>query len=333
MKRVLIATLLLVGCDDSNPVGDASSDTAVDTTADTTTDTEIDPPADTSADTIDATDAVGDPDGEPEPGSVLLSCYELEIGVNVDAAPGESMLRWYGSFFLEEEGTVVTNVEVTSLTFDTGDTVREAVSPSVAWGPLDELPELQERVRGGVEPTAGEIADCVTSGPALTRGSFADEVTVTMTGSSDQGDWSASCTMSQEGLIRTCHSGLSLMGDGYAFSDLFPDPPEWFTDVSVQVYATAGSDLSEITVASAVLGGEGASETFDFSTTCSAYESSGVSDHFGIYHIAEGKLPEELCPDIATGYPPELYITYEGSTPSGSFSGAAPAGQCAYGEI
>jgi hypothetical protein len=49
--------------------------------------------------------------------------------------------------------------------------------------------------------------------------------------------------------------------------------------------------------------------------------------------MENGALPEILCPDIETGFPVDLYITYSGTSDGGSFSGAAPANQCMTGEI
>ncbi|MBW2263320.1 MAG: hypothetical protein JRG91_15240 [Deltaproteobacteria bacterium] len=325
---VLILALVALGCDESGLTGDATGDATGDTAHDTLPDTGSDP-TDTGSDTTPPDVPHDAPDG-----LVLLSCYEIELAVNVDASPGESLVRWYGSFFPAEESLIVTNVSVSHLEFDHGGATRTFTGSHVDHGPLDELPGIQEEVKGTIEVTPGEVSDCVASGPSLSRGGGSDDVVVRMVGSSDQGEWSAECDMGPDDLILTCHSGLSMMAWGSAYMWEYPPPDAgWYVDAGAGIRIPEGTEVGTVTLHSAIVRGEGTEETFDISAAGAYDSTTSWMSAIAISYMQEGTLPEILCPDIETGYPVELYVTYEGTSDGGSFSGAAPANQCMTGEI
>jgi hypothetical protein len=201
---------------------------------------------------------------------------------------------------------------------------------------IDELPRVQREVFGKIAVTAAESSDCTASGPALTRGHPGTaDVLVRLAGDSDQGPWSAECTVDDDDVIQTCHTGISGIADGSAYNDLFPDVvPYWQIDAYVTVRFADPLDIADPVVTSLVLHGEGASGTWTApDPTASPCTWSTPPECLSLGYMGEGRLPEELCPDIATGFPPELVLIYSGTAGAHAFSGAAPAGQCMYGDI
>jgi len=288
-------------------------------------------------------DGVAEPDGTVDPAPdtaagdlVQIGCYEIEIAVNVDAPAGGSMFRWYGGFYLVDETATVTNLTIGSAEIVEDGAARPIIDPWLMGDVIDELPRVQRRVFGKIEVTSPESASCVSSGPALTRGHpGTDDVLVRLSGGSDQGPWSAECTVDSDDVIHTCHTGISGIADGSVFNDLFPDaPPYWQIDLGATVRFADPVLIPEPTVTSIVLSGEGASETWTApDPTASACTWSTPPECLTVGYMGEGRLPEDLCPDIATGHPPELVVFYSGTAGAYAFSGAAPAGQCAYGDI
>jgi hypothetical protein len=319
--EITVAVLVLAACGESGVHGDASTD----------------PGEDGHVDVSSEPDAAVDPAPDVAPGErVLIGCYEVEIAVNVDAAEGGSMFRWYGGFYLADESAPVTGLTVTHAEIVEDGVVRAISDPRLMGDTIDELPRVQRTVLGKVVVTGPENDACVSSGPALTRGHpGTDDVIVRLSGSSDQGPWGATCTVDDDDVIHTCHTGISGMAEGSAYNDLFPDTvPYWQIDLSGTVRFADPVDIADPVVTSLVLHGEGASETWTApEPTASPCTWSTPPECLVLGYMGEGRLPEALCPDIATGFPPELVLVYSGTAGAHAFSGAAPAGQCAYGDI
>jgi hypothetical protein len=322
---ITVTVLVLAACGESGMQGDASTDPGEDG--------HVDAPVDVASEPDGAVDPV--PDVPPDE-RVLIGCYEVEIAVNVDASEGGSMFRWYGGFYLADESAPVTGLTVTHAVIVEDGVERGITDPWLMGETIDELPRVQRRVFGKIVVTVPEHDACVSSGPSLTRGHPAtDDVLVRLSGGSDQGPWSATCTVDDEDVLHTCHTGISGMAEGSVFNDLFPDTtPYWQIDLSATVRFADPVDVVDPVVTSLVLHGEGASETWTApDPTADPCTWSTPPECLVLGYMGEGRLPEELCPDIATGFPPELVLIYSGTAGAHAFSGASPAGQCAYGDI
>ena len=335
MKQLLLLLFCaaLACCGSSVGGDDAGDDPAGDPAADMDAAREIDEESEA------VEDMLPEPESDAPVGElVLLSCYDLEFAVNVDAAEGESVLRWYGGFFLADEAAPVTNMSVDSLEFVKDGATRAMTGAAIRHtDPIEELPRGQREVMGTVVLTSGELDAC-GSGPGLHRGHRgSDEVLVRMHGTSDQGAWTSECEVWGDEMFISCHSGISTLarGDAYVWEDNPEPPPPTWVDISAYVTIDADTDFEDVEVTSLVVHGEGTEETFEAPTPggyAGSYETPPVS--MSLFYQGGGHLGDTLCPDWETGFPPTLYITYEG-TAGGSmpFSGTAPANQCATGEI
>jgi hypothetical protein len=337
MKRLLFILLCatLAACGSSGGGGDAGSDPAADMdgAADDGDGGEITPDA--------LPDEIFDPVPEIDatPGELVqIGCYELEFAVNVDVAEGASVLRWYGGFYPADEAAPITNMSVTALEFVKDGETRAMIGAALRYtDPLEELPRVQREVMGTVVLTPGELEAC-GAGPALVRGSRGtDEVLVRMQGISDQGAWAAECEVYGDEAFITCHSGISMLarGDAFVFEDNPEPPPPTWVDISAYVTIHSDRDFETVDVASLVVHGEGTVETFE-APEPGGYPGTSETppESMSLSYQGGGHLGETLCPDWETGFPPDLYITYEG-TAGGSmpFRGTAPANQCATGEM
>lgn len=331
MKRFLpcIFCLTAAACGSSVGGEDAASDTDVDSSVDMDAAHEIDEEGEAVEDVLPERDG---PVGE----LVMLSCYELEFAVNTEAAEGESILRWYGGFYLADEGTTVTNMSVDSLEFVKDGDTRAMIGAALRYtDPIEELPRVQREVMGTVVLTSGELEAC-SSGPGLHRVySGSDKVLVRMQGTSDQGEWAAECEVDGDRVLITCHSGISMHASGSAFvleDNPEPPPPTW-VDIHARVSLDVDTDFEEAQITSLVVHGEGTEETYEGTSIRAVPDYIPTIPPFiTIYCQEGGHLGDTLCPDWEIGFPVNLYITYEGTVDGAiPFAGTAPANQCVTG--
>jgi hypothetical protein len=320
---ILCACLAGSGCssgsggDDDDGTGDA------DRSGDT------DAPADDGGGEA-ADEATGDTDAG---GLVFIGCHELEIACNIGATDGRARLRWYGGLYLPEGSPPVTHASVTGLQVVDGPDVRIALEPELEGGPLDALPGLQELVFAWVDALPEEEAACASSGLSLRRGALGpDDTIVRVQGTSDQGSWESECVMQGNATLWTCHDGLSAMARGSA--NTWPtgtDGPWAQASAEVAMREPTAVADGEVSVTSFELHGEGVADVFAMTpvtgTPCT-WSDPPTCLSLG---YTGAPIPDVLCPDIATGFPVQLYIVYEGTAAGNPFGGAAPANQCMTG--
>jgi hypothetical protein len=319
----MIAGVAASGCNDSE-INDDGHDAGVD--------------PDAVAEDAGPKDAGTDPDGATETDGgasalVEIATFELEVGVNVDDPAGEGLLRWYGGFYPAIQGGTVTGVTVDTLELTENGTLRVTTAPALqSQSALGQLPAVQEQVWGVVTLSAEELTTCQNSGPELHRGNWGQgELRVRLCGASDQGTWCDEEVIDGEVLFRTCHGGVSYLARGWV--DVWENnqpPPPTYIDLGANVYVRDPFAYDPVEFTTLVVHGEGVTETYVIPETATGSPCYGTTPEcFNLLYQTEGTVGEILCPGPnSPNFPPELYLTYEGTAAGQPFSGTAPADQC-----